>query len=74
MKAHPDGQVVKFSTCVKMYDALFSRCFAPIGSAMMVAKISIKFMTTKTVCNLPITLAMVDAMTAWHVTVAKKTT
>ena len=51
MKAHPDGQVERFSTCVKMYEAEL-RFFWPIGRAMIVAKIRTKFMTTKTVLKL----------------------
>ncbi len=62
MNAHPDGQVVRFSTCVKIYEALFRELPAPIGKAMMVAKIRTKFITTNTDCNLPIHLAMVDAI------------
>jgi len=72
MKLHPVGQVVKFSTCVKMYEALF-RDFCPTGRAMIVAKISMKFMTTKTVCSFPMTLAIVDAIKAWQATVARNT-
>jgi hypothetical protein len=63
MNAHPDGQVVRFSTCVKIYEALFRDDPAPMGKAIMVAKIRTKFIITNTDCNLPITLAMVDAIT-----------
>lgn len=71
MNAQPDGQVVRFSTWVKMYEALFRESLAPIGKAMMVAKMSTKFITTKTVWSFPITLAMVDAIAPWQATVAK---
>jgi hypothetical protein len=44
-----------------------------MGSAMTVAKIRTKFMTTKTVCIFPITRAIVEAIKPWHATVARKT-
>src|ERR1700761_460914 len=50
INVQPEGHVVRFSTLVKMYDALFSRCLAPIGKAMIEAKIRTKFINTKTVC------------------------
>lgn len=51
IKAHPVGQVVKFSVCAKMYwpSLRLPFCAVPIGRAMMVAKIRMKFMATKTV-------------------------
>ena len=72
INAQPAGQVVPFSTCVKMKLALF-RCFWPIGRAIMVAKIRMKFMITNTVCNFPMTRAQVEAMKPWLATVHKKT-
>lgn len=71
MNAHPVGHVVRFSTWVKIYDALL-RALAPIGSAIMVARMRTKFITTKTVWSLPITRAMVEAIRPWVATVARK--
>jgi hypothetical protein len=72
MNAQPEGHVVRFSTCVKINEAELRWCL-PIGRAMIVAKIRTKFMTTNTVCSLPIILAKVEAMRAWQVTVQRKT-
>src|SRR6266498_5225210 len=53
MKVHPLGQRVMFSVCAKMYPPSL-RCFLPIGRAMIVANIRMKFRMTKTVWSLPI--------------------
>ena len=72
MKAQPAGHVVRFSTLVKMNEPELRWCL-PIGKAMIVAKMRTKFITTKTVCSLPMILARVDAMRAWQATVQRKT-
>lgn len=72
IKVQPAGQVVRFSTWVKIYEAEL-RWSAPMGRAMMVARIKTKFMITKIVCIFPITLAMVEAIRPWQATVARKT-
>ena len=71
-KAHPVGQVVKFSTCPKIY-APSLRSFFPTGKAIIVAAMRMKFMTTKTVCSFPITFARVEARIPWQSIQHRKT-
>ena len=53
MNVHPVGQPVPFWISAKMKCAEFRWDARPIGRAIMVAKIRMKFITTKTVCSLP---------------------
>jgi hypothetical protein len=73
MKAHPEGQVVRFDVVAKIHVASFRVLERPIGNAMIVAKISTKFMTTNAVCSLPITLLKLLASIPWQMTQARKT-
>ena len=61
IKAQPVGQVVRFSVSAKMYEPLLRFMALPTGRAITVAKMRIKFMTTKTVCSFPMILDSVDA-------------
>jgi hypothetical protein len=76
MKAHPIGQVVKFSKSVKIYAASLRGVpfmDRPTGSAMMVARIMMRLRMMKRVWNLPMYLFVVEARVAWIMTVATKT-
>lgn len=73
MNAQPEGQVVKFAVVAKIHVASFRVLERPIGSAMIVAKISTKFMTTKAVWSLPMTLLKLLASIPWQTTQARKT-
>ena len=72
MKAHPDGQDVKFSVLVKMNRPSLRVFLEPIGRATMVATMRIKFMNTNMVCNFPMILDMTEARTPWQRTQARK--
>jgi hypothetical protein len=73
INAHPVGQVVKFAVCVKTNFPSCLLCLAPIGSAIMVAKIRMKFITTNTVWSFPMTLLNVLAKTPCIKTQARNT-
>lgn len=73
MKAQPEGQVVRFAVVAKIHVASFRVFERPIGNAMIVAKISTKFMTTNAVWSLPITLLKLLANIPWQTTQARKT-
>jgi hypothetical protein len=73
IKAQPVGQVVKFSVCVKIYLASLRDACLPIGSAIIVAKMRIRFITTSNVCILFMTRWRVVARRAWQRIVHKKT-
>ena len=64
MNAHPVGHVVRLEVSAKMKWPSLRRFLAPIGRAMIVAAISTKFKTTKTVCNFPMILLMTEASIA----------
>ena len=73
INAHPVGHVVKFSVRPKIYPMEFLALAFPTGSAMIVATMRAKFMTTKTVCSLPMTRDRVEASTPWQSTAPRKT-
>jgi hypothetical protein len=73
MKAQPEGQVVKFAVVAKIHVASFRVLDRPMGSAIIVAKISTKFMTTNAVWSLPMTLLKLLASMPWQTTQARKT-
>ena len=73
IKAHPVGHVVRFAVSVKMKWPSLRRFLAPIGRAIIVATMRMKFITTKTVCSFPISFDMTEARIAWQRTQARKT-
>jgi hypothetical protein len=73
INAHPVGQVVKFAVCAKINLPSFLLCRLPIGSAIIVAKISTKFIIVKTVCSFPIIRLKLDAITPCMSTQPRKT-
>lgn len=62
-QAKPAGQVVRFPEVAKMNLPSFRWLDRPIGRAMMVAAIRMKFANTNAVCNFPIAFDMVEART-----------
>jgi len=73
MNAQPEGQVVRFAVVAKIHVASLRVLERPIGNAMIVAKISTKFMTTNAVWSLPMTLLKLLASIPWQTTQARKT-
>jgi hypothetical protein len=73
MNAHPVGQVVRLAVVAKIHVASFLFLERPIGRAMIVAKMSTKFMTTNAVWSLPMTLLKLLASIPWQMTQARKT-
>jgi hypothetical protein len=73
MNAQPEGQVVRFAVVAKIHLASLRVLERPIGSAMIVAKISTKFITTNAVWSLPMTLLKLLASMPWQITQARKT-
>jgi hypothetical protein len=73
MNAQPEGQVVRFAVVAKIHLASLRVLERPIGRAMIVAKISTKFITTNAVWSLPMTLLKLLASMPWQITQARKT-
>lgn len=73
MKDHPVGQVVRLAVEAKIQVPLFREVERPMGSAMIVATIRTKFITTNAVCILPMILLKLLARIPWDTTHARKT-